>query len=173
MNKEEIQAEIKAMQERLNILSTELEKCENEQVLSVWKPKENEKFYYILCDGGIYGDKFDSANLQNSEIVHIGNYYKTEEEAEFEAQREKFTRLFRKYVKEHSEPLDWENFEQEKWYCAYNYLFSRIEYHSVYSYQHTFQIYASSKEILQDAIKFIGEDNFKKYILEVKKGVEI
>lgn len=32
-----------------------------------------------------------------------------------------------------------------------------------------FQIYASSKQILQDAIEFVGEENFKKYILEVEQ----
>lgn len=168
MKIEEIQAEIKAIQERLNVLSTELKKCENDAVLSVWKPKEENEIFYSIEYGGYARIAYYENSYFIQSIIEDGNYYKTETEAFFEAQREKYTRFFRKYVKEHSEPLDWGNGGQEKWFCNYNHKEDCIGYNSNFYNQSIFIIYASSKEILEDAINFIGEDNFKKYILEVK-----
>ena len=105
MDKEEIQAEIKAIQERLNILSSELEKCENEPILSIWRPEYNETYYYIganckVCSKTNYDSDFDNI------LFDCGNAFKTSEETEFEAQREKYTRLYRKYIKEHNTGFD-------------------------------------------------------------------
>ena len=85
---------------------------------------------------------------------------------EFEAQREKYTRLFRQYVEQHSELLDWGNREQSKYSLYYEHYDKQIQYWNNTTCQHVGSIYASSTQVLQEAIEFVGEDNVKKYILE-------
>ena len=77
--------------------------------------------------------------------------------------------MFKQYVEEYSETIDWENNGQEKWYIYYDFDNCCISYcdDDVWRTQGT--IYASSEEILQDAIVYVGEDNVKKYVLGVEE----
>ena len=167
MTKQEIQAQIKELQDKFNILSSELEKCENKAVLSIWKPKESEKYYSIDGDYSVQcytnDDDFDKYRIET------GNCYKTSEEAEFEVQREKYTGLYRKYVKEHSEPMDFTDTKLKKFYAYWDMDIREIEIANHKEYIDSFQIYGSSEEIIRNAIEFIGKDNFMKYILEIKE----
>ena len=45
-----------------------------------------------------------------------GNFYKTKQEAEYQANVQRYTNLFRKYVEEHNKPLDWADTNQDKYY---------------------------------------------------------
>jgi len=171
MKKEELKKRVEELEKEIDELKSELEK--KETVGEIWKPKRNEKYYYInyTCDNGV--DSYIN-NLDNvdSRLIESGNCYQTGEKAEFEANREKYTRLFRQYVEQHSEPLDWNDRYCKKFMTYYNYNKKEIEYwtydeNDSFIMKDAFQIYASSEEVIQEAIEFIGEDNFKKYILEI------
>ena len=168
MNKQELQNKISEVEKMLCELKEELENMEEKEVEKgkIWKPKENEEYYYIDSGNQVFPARIMSG--LNTEDVIAGNCYPTKEKAEFEANREKYTRLFRQYVEQHSEPLDWENCNQPKYYVDY-YEGENFQYDYSSCIQNPFVVYASSKEVLQEAIDFIGEDNFKKYILEVKE----
>ena len=175
MNKEQIRDEIAELEKRVCELKEELEDLKEKEVKKgkIWKPKCNEKYWaycYDLQDVAFdeYGTALDEEDgKKEDDLIDRGLVYPTEKKAEFEANREKYTRLFRQYVEQHSEPLDWENDDQEKLCVCYNYKTQEILYQKDYRLKTAFTIYASSKEVLQEAIDFVGEDNFKKYILGI------
>lgn len=134
----------------------------------IWQPKENENYYYIQNDNCVEYDSND-ATVTDNDRINCGNCYQTEEKAKFEAQREKFTRLFRQYVEQHTEPMKHLYIKLERFYAYWDIESQTIEIANHKGYIDSFQIYANRKEILEDAINFIGEENFKKYILEIKE----
>lgn len=169
MNKEELQNKISELEKMLCELQDELEDMEEKEAQKgkIWKPEYREEYWYINFDGKIYKEANNEVNVDRA-IINLGNCYPTKEKAEFEANREKYTRLFRQYVEQHSEPLDWEDEEQRKYYCYYSLITGEIFYDFGLINQNTFQIYASSEEVLKEAIDFIGEDNFKRFILQLE-----
>lgn len=133
----------------------------------IWKPAKDEEYWSVGIDGFVFLG-VNSGTQVDKDCILFGNAYSTQEKAEFEANREKYTRLFRQYVEQHSEPLDWEDDYQEKWYVYLSGDKKDICFDYNTLCPDAFQIYASSKEVLQEAIEFVGESNFKKYALEVE-----
>ena len=134
-----------------------------------WKPERNEKFWYL--NGDVYLDTWTDCGSDNFQYT-IGNCFKTEEEAEEYKKQIEYTARYKNYIEEHSEPLDWNDNDQGKYYACFlqnspytmgpvNHLEIDCDYWS--KCQGT--IYASSEQIILDAINEIGEDNFKKYVL--------
>lgn len=159
--------ELKKQIEEINKKIKELEKQENKKGY-IWKPNLNEEYYFIKTDGDILSDINNQAIIDNFRIDR-GNYYKTKEEAEYQAKVQKYTNLFRKYVEEHSEPIDWGN--QHKWALVYNTHQGEMDYHTEPVLKYQGAIYASSKEVLQEAIDFVGKENVIKYVLGVKNEI--
>jgi len=158
--------ELKKQIEEINKKIKELEKQKSKKGY-IWKPNLNEEYYSIRTAGGI------SSYINNQKIIdifrfEIGNYYKTEKEAFYQAKVQKYTNLFRKYIEEHSEPIDWDK-QQSNWALVYNTYQKEIAYYPepILKYQGT--IYASSKEVLQEAIDFVGKENVIKYVLGVNE----
>jgi len=169
MNKEELQNKISEVEKMLCELKDELEDMEEKEAEKgkIWKPADDETYWYVDLDGEIC----KSASIRmcfDTYTINFGNCYPTKEKAEFEANREKYTRLFRRYVEQHSEPLDWGNVYQDKYYCYYRHNSRTIEFSNAAGIQDAFIIYASSEEVLKEAIDFIGEDNFKRFILQLE-----
>lgn len=163
MNKNEIKNRIEEVEKELAQLRQDLEK-ENKDI---WKPENNECYYYVDIDGEINSYYYYNDTTDNK-IMCFGNYYKTEEEAEYQANVQKYTNLFRKYVEEHSDLIDWQNHNTAKWYTFYDFSNKKICYTDCYCCKHQGTIHASSEQILKDAIEFVGEDNVIKYVLGVK-----
>lgn len=162
MNKTQLQQKIVDMEKQLAELRKELEKKDR----GIWKPKKCEVYYSVDNDGDVFGDANENTDLDNDRF-RFGNYYKTEEEAEKMSNYLKYTNLLRKYVEEHSEPIDWG--EDTKKYFIYrtNQPKRLIVDYDYYQQQGT--IYASSEKVLREAIEFVGEDNIKKYIFGIEE----
>ena len=131
-----------------------------------WKPKYNE-IYWLVSNETIYEAHWFNDNGDKWRYL-IGNCFETEEEAEEYKKKIKYTARYKNYIEEHSEPLDWNDTNQCKWFAELCYDSNKIAVECYYSYKSQGTIYASSKQIILDAIKEIGEDNFKKYVLGVK-----
>jgi hypothetical protein len=58
--------------------------------------------------------------------------------------------------------------KSEDGYVLFNNNCGEMNIESFYSWESQGTIYASSEQVIWDAIKEIGEDNFKKYVLGVK-----
>ena len=158
---------ISELEKQIAELKEQLEKKDNKTpVGEIWIPKYDKTYYNVNCYDNTADEQINDFTDFDRQLIGIGNCYPTKEKAEFEAQREKYTRLFRQYVEQHSEPLDWENNEQSKWFVCWSHNDKKMCFWSNTRYQFLGSIYASSEKILKEAIHFVGEDNVKKYILE-------
>lgn len=133
----------------------------------VWKPNKNEKYCYIGGDGDIYHTV--NVNLTADDcIFSIGNYFKTDEEAEHMVEKLKVIKELQDFaIENRDEEIDWYDKEQDKWEISYK--DSNVEpiCNNYYRAQ-AFNIYFASKEIAQEAIKKIGEDRIKKYYFDIE-----
>lgn len=133
----------------------------------VWKPNKNKKYYHVRAEGDTY--KTVNVNLGGDDcIISIGNYFKTEEQAERIVEKVKVIKELQDFALDNNEEeIDWVDNEQDKWELSYK--DSNIEpiCNNYYRAQ-TFNIYFTSLEIAQEAIKKIGEDRIKKYYFDIE-----
>lgn len=154
-----------SQEERSTLLSL-IEKAKQKN--KVWKPEENETYYYSYSYGNIDEDTWDSSNEDRNRYA-LGNCFKTKEEAEFALERQKVIMELKRFALEHNEKeIDWSNIEQRKCFLSYQHDKNIIFIDFYYSVQ-IYNIYFTSEEIAQAAIKEIGEERLKKYYFEVKE----
>lgn len=131
-----------------------------------YKPKLDEEYWAIDTNGEV-----ECVTAYPQEVIDwdflIGNCFETYEEAEEYKKHIEYTARYKNYIEEHSEPIDW-NSCQSKYSVFYSTSKEQIGVEDSEYYKDQGTIYASSEQIIWDAIKEIGEDNFKKYVLEVK-----
>lgn len=165
MTQQEYENKIKELEKQLAELK--MAKVEEPQQPKRWKPK-NGQIYWLIDRYGDVSDTTWNADSYDTWQHLSGNCFETKKEAEEYKKQIEYTARYKNYIEEHSEPIDWCDTNQPKWYVRCSLLTKSfyITYNEVEKHQGT--IYASSKEIIKDAIKEIGEDNFKKYVLGVK-----
>lgn len=152
-------------EERSTLLSL-IEKAKQKN--KVWKPEENETYYYSYSYGNIDEDTWDSANEDRNRYA-LGNCFKTKEEAEFALEKQKVITKLKRFALEHNkEDIDWNDSKQRKYVLSYQHDKNIIFIDYYYDYQ-SCSIYFTSEEIAQTAIKEIGEERLEKYYFEVKK----
>ena len=159
-NIKELQAQVEALNEyqakggeQIRQLEIELENAKGKQ----W-PQDRDKYYHISSDGIIRpffwdGDEYDIRAMD------MGNCYKTREEAEFEVERRKVMTELKKFAKDFV--------AGERNYCIVWDFYAGEIYigHRVLSKDNN--LVFESEEKAQEAIKAIGEERVKKYILGV------
>ena len=164
----------------LNVNMENLTEAERNQLLAlvkkstgenkVWKPKYDEKYYYIDVDGECYLVSWNDSDINNN-LYTIGNCFKTKEEAEFAVEKLKVTTKLKRFAQEHNEKIDWHDSDCNginwKYYLAYEYPIKSIIICATERVQGA-DVYFTSKEIAQQAIKAIGADRLKKYYFEVE-----
>lgn len=134
----------------------------------VWKPEENETYYYICSYCNIEKDTYYDINIKNN--IHknryaIGNCFKTKEEAEFALERQKVITELKRFALEHNEKeIDWSD-GKPKWLIYSNRNHVGVKYVNLLKENN---IYFTSEKITQAVIKEIGEERIKKYYFEVK-----
>ena len=154
------------LKERINSLEkelAELKKLVGKEDDKIWAPKEDEDFFTILGNGDAVRC-YDDFEKYGS----YGNYFKTREEAEKQAEYNRVMSRFRKYVEAYSEPLDWDNNEQYKYFVLNKHgEQNEIRYDTCDSlFEDAFRIYASSPEILKDAVIYSAgsEEEFARIV---------
>ncbi len=154
----------KMIDEKLAILKNEMmRKIEIEEEQEDEFPKYGDRYYYLTTSGNIESiiwtdDEFDRY------VSAIGNRFKTEEEAEFEAERRKVIKELKKYA----EPGDREwNGENSHWTYRYDFSTNEVEcdWLKIAKYP---GIYFESLDKAEDALEKVGEDRVKKYYLRVE-----
>ena len=134
----------------------------------VWKPEENETYYYSYSYGNIDEDTWDSANEDRNRYA-LGNCFKTKEEAEFALERQKVITELKRFALEHNDKeIDWSNRCQNKHFLYFNHDKNRTCISACTYFQYAQCIYYTSIEIARAAIQEIGEERIKKYYFEVK-----
>lgn len=133
----------------------------------IWKPEDNEKYFYVSGRGVINICRWINDTTDNG-CYEIGNCFKTKEEAEFALEKAKVEAELRRFAEENNEyEIDWEDDDQEKWCMHYSYGDGDVYFTNAYWHKRN-DIYFSSKKIGVQAVNSIGKERLKKYYFEVE-----
>lgn len=156
MNKEEILKEIEKTKQHLTNMEKMLKECDER-----WKPKDNEKFWYIDSSGSVNYSLFMSETESRFKNY---NCFQTREQAEQEAEniliRRQLEDIARRLNK--GKEIDWYDSEQSK-YCIELYCNNIItNFYLAHKTQGT--VYCLDKNFKDVAIQEIGKERLKKYL---------
>ena len=134
----------------------------------VWKPEKDEG-YFILGEYGQIMSRFYICDEPLEKVFAIGNCFKTNKEADNAVEKLKIRAKLQRYANEHNEEeIDWRDETKSKYYFLYDHCDSMIRIWSTKGCCEPFQIYFTSKEVAEDAIKAVGEERIKKYLFGVE-----
>lgn len=140
----------------------------NKPKSKVWKPKTDEKYWFVDSTGAIDWNYWSDCGVDNYRYT-IGNCFETEEEAEFALENLKILAELQRYAKKHNEcEIDWNEREQIKWQFDYAYGSERIVYYSSALRRTPILPYFTSEIIAKQAVKEVGEERIKKYLFGVE-----
>lgn len=112
----------------------------------------------------------EKGNKTNKKRERLGNYFKTEEEAEFARKKHLIYQKLKDYALEHNtEDIDWENYLQIKYFIYCNTKSNDLCIMDVSEMKIAGQVYFTSEKIAENAIKYIGEDRIEKYLFGVNE----
>ena len=129
-----------------------------------WRAERGISYYYITDCGNIAPSKEDGHPSDNFRF-NTGNYFKTKEQAEGYVQK----LLIQQKYKDMSDVTSKDcgkTFAGLNWQVRYNRQLKRVEYAWTNGFKYGIVCFSSEKKA-QEAVKTIGDDNFKKYILEM------
>ena len=134
-----------------------------------WKPENGDIYYSLGSDGFIYSHRWCN-DMMDAYRYTVNNIGKTKGELEEKKKKEIFQQQYKDYALEHNDKVDWENWRQQKNKCYYDHQDKEIKIDKNQSCMYQGAVYFTNAQDIWDFIKLIGEDNFKKYILEVEEG---
>lgn len=155
-------------------LSTEELLSENWEIYeeSKWEPSLGDLYYYINSNGDI---KFSYYNTRSIDKRCIGNFFKTDEEADHMVEKLKVIRELQDFALENNDKnVDWRDNCTSKYFITYDFYDEEISTAS-YTFRNflPFNIFFTSKEIAQKAITKIGKERLEKYYFDIKEKEEI
>lgn len=134
-----------------------------------WRAEEGEE-YYFLSDLGEILSAIDCRDKSDNFLYNTDNYFKTEEGAEEYRKKLLYRQQYIDYIGEDLVTEDdWKDNDILKYYAYYDYDSNIVDIDGGIYFKFQGTIYSKSKEKIEKFIKEFGEDNFKKYILEVKE----
>lgn len=163
MDRQEIQSKIKELENELSELREEL----NKTGTKVFKPKFGDTYYYICVYGEVREEVWTDTEFDKA-VYALGNCFETREEAKFEVEKLKVIAELKRFAMEHNEPMDWRDENQKKYFICYDCGKNKMMYIDYWNTLKNDNIYFSSAEIAEQAIKTIGEERIKKYYLGVE-----
>lgn len=155
---EEAQRKLDEARKKLDEYNTEYKR---------WKPKENERYFYVISNGMV-GSDFRNGNFTTDENRYsFYNCFKTREQAEVEAEKILVRRQLEDIAKRlnKGEEIDWCNLAQNKYYLSCD-NYNRCGNICCVCSNNTVQgaVYCLDKNFLNVAKREIGEDRLIKYI---------
>lgn len=157
MNKQELENRIKDLENEIKSLKNAVVSVDEK----AWKP-EGEEIYYGV--EGLRVVSYHNNDQFDKDMISIGNYFKTEEQAERALFEQTLRLKLRKFAEDNDDAIDWK-VREEKFYLMYDYEEKKIEYDYVYTVRDFSQIYFSSEEIAKSAIEQF-KDELIKYFTE-------
>ena len=136
----------------------------------VYKPKPQEMYYFLAGDGTPTADhNLDDGSVEK--FISIGNCFETGKEAKHMVEKLKVINELKNFALENNnEKIDWRDKCIGKYFITYDFYDEEISIAS-YTFRNflPFEIYFTSKEIAQKAIKTIGADRIKKYYFDIEE----
>lgn len=146
-----------------DLLASDWEYIRYDSKKPIWKPKEDEKYYFIDSQLEIDNEYYCETCSFDRNRVTIGNAFQTEKDAEKMINKFKIINKLKELANK-----DFKDDESSKYVIYYSTAYNDISYQ-----QHTcvkelpFNIYFNTIEDCENAIKEIGEENLKKYYFDV------
>lgn len=140
--------------------------------LKRWRPNQRERYYFIDSCGTIIDSLFHEHNRVDEYRFFTNNCFKTVAEAEFKLQQIKVYYELKNFADDHNSKIDW-NTSTFKYYICNKYLDNSSSHrcpcvdHISYA-QDIGQIYFSSKDLADQAIRKVSIDKIKKYLFGEK-----
>lgn len=154
--------EIKELENKIKELQEEIERLKNKENKR-WKAKMEESYFYI--DEALIVRKTVDCQPFDSCRYKYHNYFKTEAEAQTVADNIKTHIELMELAEElNTEPVDWENREQRKYYIWYNCATKKVCYGSYYYTKYANIVYCTNENFKDEAIKRIGEERLVGYL---------
>lgn len=160
MDKQEILDEISKTKEHLANMEKMLQECEYER----WKPKANEKYWYIDSSGSVNYTCFLVEAVVDAIRLKTYNCFKTKEEAEQEVEKILVRRMLEDIARRlnKGEKIVWNYSEQPK-YCIELHC-NNIATNFYLNYKIQGTVYCLNRNFKDVAIQEIGEERLKKYL---------
>ena len=152
-------------EEEYNLFTCLIEKSKKKRN-KVWMPEENER-YYFLGSSGLINSSFYENSFDEGKYL-LGNCFHTEKEAKFIVEKLKVISELQRIAKENNEKINWENFDEEKYFLLYDYRCKVVSIEHTANFLKLPTIYFSSVEGAKKAVETIGETRLKKYYFEIK-----
>lgn len=137
---------------------------EPEQKTRVWKPTGDDTYYYYDSICSVNSSVWSGCWIDQARY-NCGDCYRTEEEAFFAVERRKVIAELRRFAEEHNDaPIIWNgtDFNYEI-ICNHDSNIDGVIEPGTSRHWQSGNIYFSSREIAESAIRVIGEDRLKKY----------
>lgn len=147
--------------ERLQLMYL-IEKANNPKS-KVWKPENGDDCFFLAGDGSVNKCSYGEYNF-NKEYYKHGNVFKSEEDAKEEAKRRMVLTQWQRLSVESGEDEHPWNGKEYHFYCYYKYDSKEISYYWDIGEKRESVYFATSDSII-NAVKEIGEDVVKKYVL--------
>lgn len=158
MNKQELLEEINKTEEHLANMKKMLEECEDR-----WKPKDNEKFWYIDSSGSVNYSLFMPETESRFKNY---NCFQTREQAEQEAEKILVRRMLEDIARRlnKGEKIDWNNQERAKYCLGYDNNDKRIcQCANIFTVRQG-TVYCLDENFKDIVIQEIGAERLKKYL---------
>ena len=131
--------------------------------------RKHEVSYWYLTDTGRVALGMDVQDEADIFRYSTGNYASTEEEIDKLNCKLLYKQQYKDCIGIYTPTVeDWKRGYPNKYYAYYNFKSEEIDIFSDNAVKREGTIYSTSKQRILDFIEKIGEDNFKKYILEVE-----
>lgn len=134
-----------------------------------WKPREGELYFYINSNGEIEYRYYKNRNINDKRrICNIGNYFKTDEEAEHMVEKLKVIKELKELSNIKFNMSDYLK-NNKIYYIAYDFTQNRIvPLFDNISRNIPFNVYFSTKEDCEKAITKIGKERLERYYFDME-----
>jgi hypothetical protein len=129
----------------------------------IW-PKKGDKYWFITAYGNIVWDQYYNA-LEDEELKEIGNFFKTEEEAE---ETLEYFKVLHELKELADDDKTWDG-ENGHWGLDYDTFEDKIDISERLYDISGGAYYFKSKESAQAAVEKIGEERLKKYYFFIEE----
>lgn len=134
-----------------------------------WKPREGELYFYINSNGEIEYRYYKNRNINDKRrICNIGNFFKTDEEADHMVEKLKVIRELQDLSNIKFNMSDYLK-NNKIYYIAYDFTQNRIvPLFDNISRNIPFNVYFSTKEDCEKAITKIGKERLERYYFDME-----
>ena len=134
-----------------------------------WKPREGELYFYVNSNGEIEYRYYKNRNINDKRrICNIGNYFKTDEEAEHMVEKLKVIKELKELSNIKFNMSDYLK-NNKIYYISYDFTQNRIvPLFDNISRNIPFNVYFSTKEDCEKAITKIGKERLERYYFDME-----